>query len=368
MTSKLKFFSSSAAIAAVLITPAIAMATTAQNTDVLNKVNLTYSVGGVDQTNAGANPIVATNTFKVDRKVLFSVVEKTPVGTTSVTPGQTGAVTAFTLSNLSNDVLDFTMTAANLATGAAAPRGADAFDVTGITLCRSTNGTTCDAAAAATLTVDNLAQDTGTTTILVFGNIPIAVTNGQISGVSLTATALQGDGTAFTTSTVAATADAVANGANTVETVFADDLTPALGNVTRNGSSFAYDDYTVSAATLTMFKSSRIVSDGVSTSNPKSIPGAVVEYCIAVSNTGGAAADLVNISDAVPGLTTYLATAGNTAKLAGTVTNFNTATQDCDYAGGVAAGASFTAPNVTGVLGSIPAGGTKGLVFRVTVN
>lgn len=368
MTSKLKLFSSSAAVIAVVLTPVAALATTAQNTDVLNTVNLTYSVGGVDQTNAGANPIVATNTFKVDRKVLFSVVEKTPVGTTSVSPGQNGAVTAFTLSNFSNDTLDFTMTAANLATGASAPRGTDAFDVTGITLCRSTNGTTCDAAAAATLTIDNLAQDTGTTTILVFGNVPLAATNGQISGVSLTATALQSNGTAFTTSTTAATADAVANGALTVETVFADDLTPVLGNISRNGSSFAFDDYTVSAATLAMFKSSRIVTDNVSATNPKAIPGAVVEYCIAVQNTGGAAADLVNISDAVPALTTYLATAGNTAKLAGTVTNFNTATQDCDYAGGAAAGASFTAPNVTGALGSIPAGGIKGLVFRVTIN
>ena len=364
MTSKLKTFGTSAAIVAMLMTPVTAMATTAQGTDVLNTVSLTYQVGGVTQT----PPPNATNTFKVDRKVLFSVVEKTPVGTTSVTPGQVGAVTSFTLSNLSNDVLDFTLTAANLATSATTPRGTDAFDVTGITMCRSTNGTTCDAAAAATLTIDNLAQDTGTTTILVFGTVPVAATNGQIAGVSLTATALQGDGTAFTTSTVAATADAVVNGALTVETVFADDLTPVLGNVSRNGSSYAYDDYTISAATLAMFKSSRVVSDGVSATNPKAIPGAVVEYCIAVTNTGGTAADSVNLTDAVPALTTYLATAGNTAKLAGVVTSFGTAAQDCDYAGGAAAGASFTSPNVTGLLGTIAPGGTKGLVFRVTIN
>jgi uncharacterized repeat protein (TIGR01451 family) len=364
MTSKLKLFGTTAAIASMLMTPVVASATTTQGTDVLNTVSLTYQVGGVTQT----PPPNATNTFKVDRKVLFSVTERTPVGTSSVTPGQTGAVTAFTLSNLSNDVLDFTLTAANLATGATAPRGTDAFDVTGITLCRSTNGTTCDAAAAATLTVDNLAQDTGTTTILVFGNIPVAATNGQISGVSLTATALNGDGSAITTSTTAATADAVANGALTVETVFADDLTPVLGNVSRNGSSFAYDDYTISAATLAMFKSSRIVSDGVSASNPKAIPGAVVEYCIAVTNTGASPADLVNITDPVPALTSYLASAGNTAKLAGTITGFGTAAQDCDYAGGAAAGASFTSPNVTGALGTIAPGATRGLVFRVTIN
>ncbi len=364
MTSKLKILGASTAIAALLMTPVAAMATTAQNTDVLNTVSLTYQVGGVTQT----PPPNATNTFKVDRKVLFSVVERTPVGTTSVTPGQNGAITAFTLSNFSNDILDFTMTAANLATSATTPRGTDAFDVSGITLCRSTNGTTCDAAAAATLTVDNLAADTGTTTILVFGNVPVAATNGQISGVSLTATALESSGAAFTTSTTAATADAVANGALTVETVFADDLTPVLGNVSRNGTSFAYDDYTVSTATLAMFKSSKVISDGISASNPKAIPGAVVEYCIAVTNTGGSAADLVTLTDAVPALTTYLATAGNTAKLAGTVTNFNTATQDCDYAGGAAAGASFTSPDVTGLLGTIAAGATTGLVFRVTIN
>jgi uncharacterized repeat protein (TIGR01451 family) len=364
MTSKLKILGASTAMAAMLMTPVTAMATTAQGTDVLNTVSVTYDVGGVAQT----PPPNATNTFKVDRKVLFSVVEKTPTGTTSVTPGQTGAVTSFTLSNLSNDVLDFSLTAANLVSAATTPRGTDAFDVTGLTLCRSTNGTTCDAAAAATLTVDNLAADTGTTTILVFGNIPGTATNGQIAGVSLTATALQSSGAAFTTPTTAAGQDAIANGAATVETVFADDLTPVLGNVSRNGTSFAQDDYTISTAVLAVYKSSKVISDGVSTTNPKAIPGAVVEYCIAVTNNGAVAADAVNITDTVPSLTTYLATAGNTAKLAGTVTNFNTATQDCDYAGGAAAGASFTSPDVTGLLGSIPAGGTKGLVFRVTIN
>jgi uncharacterized repeat protein (TIGR01451 family) len=368
MTSKLKILGASTAMAAMLMTPVAAMATTAQNTDILNTVNVTYSVGGVDQTNGGASPLQATNTFKVDRKVLFSIVERTPVGTTSVVPGQTGAVTAFTLSNFSNDLLDFNMTVANLASAATTPRGTDAFDVSGLTMCRSTNGTTCDVAAAATLVIDNLVADTGTTTILVFGTIPGTATNGQISGVSLTATALQSSGAAFTTPTTAAGQDAIANGALTVETVFADDLTPVLGNVSRNGSSYAYDDYTVSTAVLQVYKSSKIISDGVSTSNFKAIPGAVVEYCIAVRNNGAVDATPVNVADDIPVNTTYLGTVGNTPKLGGTITNFATATQDCDYAGGVAAGAGYTAPNATGALGTLTPGSTKALVFRVTLN
>ena len=53
---------------------------------------------------------------------------------------------------------------------------------------------------------------------------------------------------------------------------------------------FADDDYTIKAAGLTAIKTSRVVSDPVNdTTDPKMIPGAVVEYCISVANAMGSA-------------------------------------------------------------------------------
>ena len=70
--------------------------------------------------------------------------------------------------------------------------------------------------------------------------------------------------------------------------MFAD--TNADGNVARDGIHFDEDDYTILAASLTATKSSRVISDPFNgTTNPKMIPGAVVEYCIAVANGAGGA-------------------------------------------------------------------------------
>ncbi|HEU0133204.1 MAG TPA: hypothetical protein VFR28_00125, partial [Allosphingosinicella sp.] len=91
------------AAAAVAATPASA-AGTAAGTTVTNVVTLDYKVGGIDQ-----NQISATDSFKVDRKVNLSVVESGTSATT-VTPGQSAAITTFTVSNASNAPLDFALT------------------------------------------------------------------------------------------------------------------------------------------------------------------------------------------------------------------------------------------------------------------
>ena len=115
MTSTLKSLVASTALAATLgvSAPAFAVGTT-QGTDITNSVTVNYIVGTTPQTPVTSN----TDTFEVDRKVNFTLVERATVGTTSVNPGQTAQQTAFTLTNLSNDLLDFDLTAANLLTGA----------------------------------------------------------------------------------------------------------------------------------------------------------------------------------------------------------------------------------------------------------
>jgi uncharacterized repeat protein (TIGR01451 family) len=347
MTSKLKLFATASAMAATLMTSVSAYATTAPGVDILNNVTVDFQVGGVAQTQR-----TASDTFKVDRKILFTVVERTPTGTTNVSPGQTGAITAFTVTNTSNDLLDFALTAANLA-GGAAPRGTDTIDVSNLLICLDAdNNGACDAAATATLTLNDLARDGGTTTVLIVGDVAAAATTGQLAGVRLTATARNSDGTAITGVATDATVNTTA-----VETIFAD--------TGRDGVESALDDYTVAAAALSVFKSSRVVSDGVSTSNPKAIPGAVVEYCISVANASGSAtATNINVGDLIPANTTFVA---GSIFVDAAVTAPG-ATQVCS--GGTAGGTYVTTPaaKASGTLSDITAGAARALIFRVTIN
>jgi uncharacterized repeat protein (TIGR01451 family) len=371
MTSKLKLLSASSGFGLML---AFASPAYAQNTDantlIQNTVNVNYQVGGVAQTQ-----ISAVDQFRVDRKILFSVAEKTVVGTTSVTSGQIGAITAFTIVNSANDTLDFSLAATNTANGTTigGARGTDSIDVSNFAYAIDTNGNgILDGAETfvASLTLNDVVKG-GIVNVLVRSDIPLAA-NGAVSVVQLAATALNSNGTAIT-----AVTDANVNTADTVsgtfQTIFADDLTPTQGNTSRNGVSWAWDDYTVSAPVLSVAKTSRIVSDGVSASNPKAIPGAVVEYCISVANgAGGATASNVAISDLVPPNTTYVP---GSILVNATVTTPG-ATQTCSGGTAVTDGADAdagefgtpTALTAYGRLTNIAASSANALIFRVTLN
>ena len=365
MTSKLKFLVASSVVTLSILgaTPVFAGGTT-PGTNIVNNVNVNFQVGGVAQTQQ-----TATNTFVVDRKILFTLEEKATTGTTSVSPGQTARATTFILSNTSNDVLDFAITPSQLTGGTAAHGGTDAFDVTNLLVCLDANAdAVCDAAPTATLTVEDLAADTNMT-ILIVGNIPLSATNGQVAGVTLSAAALNSNGSAITLAT-----DATVNGAGTVETIFADTVKTGNGGTSaaRDGIDVATDDYTIAAAVLSVFKSSLVISDGVSTSNFKSVPGAVVEYCISVANAAaGATATNISISDLVPTNTTFVA---GSIKVDGNVTTPG-AGQTCsggtvvtDAADADAGSFGTPANTVAGTLANISGGGSSALIFRVTLN
>lgn len=371
MTSKLKLLVASAVIPAVFLNAVPAMAAgTTQGTSVLNNVTVDFQVGGVAQTQA-----TASNTFVVDRKILFNIAEKATTGTTTVFPGQTARVTTFLLTNAANDTLDFTVTPANIVGGTAAHGGTDAFDVTNLLICFDAGPTpdgVCDGAPSASLTINDLVAD-GTATILILGDIPAGATNGQVANVSATATALNSNGSAITGAGAAA-ADATVNGAGTVETIFADVAKSGNGgtSVARDGIDVATDDYTVSAAVLSVFKSSRIISDGVSTSNFKSIPGAVVEYCISVSNAAGAAsATNIAIRDVVPANLTF---SPGTIFVDATVTSPGVS-QTCASGTGVTDATDADAgqyntglTRAEGTLSTIAANSSRALIFRAVIN
>lgn len=340
-TTRFRVAASLMAVATGLAAPAFAAGTTS-GTTVTNTVNVTYNVGGVAQ-----NTLSASDTFTVDRKVNLTVTE-VGGGTTQVSPGQLAAVTTFDVTNLSNATVDVALAASNLA--------GDNYDVSNFKYYVDTNsnGAYNVGIDQQVTYVDQLAAD-GTRRVFVVADIPLGQTTGQVANIRLSGVASEGTTAGSLGATISQTV-----GANTagVDTVLAD--TNANGNTASDGISFAQDSYTVLSAALSAIKSSRIVSDPISgTTNPKAIPGAVIEYCIAVTNSGGADATSVAVNDPLPGTTTYEPTFG--VKVDGTVTS-GSCNPDGAIAGNQAAG------TVTGTIPTISSGQVRTVLFRVTIN
>jgi len=362
MTRTSRLLACSAALAIALgATPAWADGTRA-GTTITNNVTVNYQVGGVAQT-----AITATNTFTVDRKVNLVVAE---VGGTAtiVTPGQVLAVTTFTVTNTSNDTIDVILQGTQQTGGASAFGSlADTFDAGNVRLFVDSNGngTYDDGTDLQVTYLDELSAsptgDTNTRTVFVVVDVPVTGAANQnlvtddVATVILTGTAAQGgaagsQGTAFVETTGANTAG--------VDTVFAD--TAADGNTARDGQSFARDDYRVTAAALTAAKTSTIVSDPQNgTTNPKAVPGAVIEYCIAITNAAGSAtATSVVVTDPVPAELAFLA---SSIRVNGTVDGSGI----CQGDGGT--GGTFAGTIVTATLDPIAAGETRTVRFQATV-
>ena len=337
------------AVTAIAASPAFAAGTTA-GTTITNQVTLDYKVGGIDQ-----NQVTASDTFTVDRKVNLLVTENG--STTSVTPGQTAAVTSFIVTNSSNAPIDLALAVTQLSGGSAAHGGTDNYNVTGPKMYVDTNlNNGFDPGTDVEVTyLDQVAAD-NSKTVFVVADIPLGRSTNDVAGIRLTATASEANAAGSLGSTITQT-----TGANTsaVDTVFADVATD--GNVLRDGIHFDEDDYTVLAAALSATKTSRVISDPFNGStNPKMIPGAVVEYCIAVANAAGSAtASNISVSDELPSQTTYDSAFG--IKLNGTVTSGT-----CNTDG--TSGGSYASGVVSGTLTDIAAGVTRTLVFRVSVN
>lgn len=356
MTFKLKHLvgTSAVALAALASAPAFAAGTDA-GSSITNTATLNYNVGTVAQT-----PIDAVNTFTVDRKVNF-VVAEVGSSTTSVVPGQANAVTTFTVTNTSNTAIDVGLTAAQLS-GVTAPfaGGTDNFNVTGVKMYidHATSGTagTYDPGVDVEVTyLDELAED-AVKTVYVVAAVPIGQVNNDIAVVSLTGRAKEAGASGTAGADINAT-----SGANTagMDTVLADG-TGTDDAADYDGFHSARDDYKVAAPVLTVTKLSRPISDPVNgTTDPKMIPGATVEYCITVANdAAGATASSIVITDPLPSQTAYVSGFG--------------VYEGGSVSGGVCSGGAATGTEssgtVTGNLGTLTAGQTKTVYFRVLIN
>ena len=353
-----KFLGSSGvfALSALIAQPAMA-AGTASGTTITNTVTVNYQVGGVAQTATSAS-----NTVTVDRKISLTVAE---VGTTTtqVSPGQTNAVTSFTVTNSSNATLDFALSAVQA--GATAVHGnPDTFDATNVRVFVDTNSNgSFDAGTDQQVAyLDELAADQSRT-VFVVSDIPLGQVTGDVAAVTLTATAREGGTAASQGAALTETNTGTTNEANPtfVDTVFADGA--GVSDAARDAAYSATDDYTVLAALLTILKSSKVVTDPFNgTTNPKAIPGATIEYCISIANAAGAAtATAVSIVDPLPTNVTY--DSGFGIFVNGTVTS-----GACNADGSAGGSYDSGTTTVSGTLSDIAAGQERTMRFRATVN
>lgn len=312
---------------------------TAAGTEIENKVSVSYSVAGTAQTSVESN----TDKFVVDRVIDLTVAEANGQDTV-VAPDAADQVVSFQVTNLSNDVLDFGLTATQ--------GTSDQFDTTGVLIYVDTDGDGDYTNETAVDYIDELPAG-DTVTVFVVSKIPNGVVTGNEADIILTAQALSGDvsgtkGSVFTPAT--------SNGAMVVDTIFAD--INGDDDTAKDGKHSDTDTYIVSAADLDVVKTSKIVSDPVNgTANPMAIPGAIVEYCIAVTNAaGGASATGVSISDTLPTTVTY------------DTTNMGVKAQggDCSTPGTV--DGAHASGVVSGNLGTIGAGQTSTLIFQAKIN
>lgn len=120
--------------------------------------------------------------------------------------------------------------------------------------------------------------------------------------------------------------------------------------------------------TISPVKSSTVISDPLNgTTNPKMIPGAVIEYCIAITNSGDTAATGVSASDPLPAKSTYVAG----SMMSGTSCATATTAEDDDNTGADESdpyGASVAGNTLTATAGSLAAGQTLAVKFRTTIN
>ncbi|MVZ96268.1 DUF11 domain-containing protein [Sphingorhabdus sp. IMCC26285] len=153
-----------------------------------------------------------------------------------------------------------------------------------------------------------------------------------------------------------------------------DTITIVYGNHTTapadpDGQAIAINDFTFCnpQTALSVTKLSNVVGDGVSGSNPKSVPGAIVRYCVLVSNSGSATSSNVVATDSIPANLTFVPG----SLLSGTSCAAAATAEDDNNSGGDETdpfGMDFAGNVVTGRAASLGPAASFAMVFNATVN
>jgi uncharacterized repeat protein (TIGR01451 family) len=338
-----------------------------------NRATVNYTVGTVAQTPIESSPtgnstpgvgIGANTNFVVDRRIDFDVVE-TGGGGLLVAPGQTNVVAMFTVTNTSNAAQGFQLGAQNL-TGGQVFGDTDNTDVGNLRVFVDNPGAGGTAgvfdAGFDTLNYVNTLGEDLSAVVFIVADVPLTVLNGQFAHVRLTA---QG----AVVGTNGGTLETETAGADTsgIDVVFGD---PA-----RDNSESADDQFEVQSASLTITKSSSLISDPFNGTgaNRKAIPGAVIEYVVSIANTGTSPATSVRLSDTLDATLAFTAGQynGGAADVqidVGAVTTYCLAEAGADSNGdGCSRTGQTLNVNPTAAI-SVAPGQTATMRFRATIN
>jgi len=285
---------------------ALALGTDA-GTLVSNQATVAYEVGGNVQTpipsdpTGNSDPAAGSSTeFLVDRRVNFTIVASDGVHT-SVAPGDVQAIAAFSLTNLSNAIMDWDLTLVDLTSADGSVYGLPDTDVVLINYTirvANGDGATGEPDFGADVDfVDELGEDE-IVVIYVFADAPLTLVNDDVDNFTLNATAADH---ATATATPGMLDDLLtqspgADDPTIIESVFlnASGEDPTSGNATESVS----DGFLVDSAALFITKVA--VVDSAPFGSQKAIPGAIIEYTITIDNSAGDSdATDVSISDVI---------------------------------------------------------------------
>jgi uncharacterized repeat protein (TIGR01451 family) len=124
---------------------------------------------------------------------------------------------------------------------------------------------------------------------------------------------------------------------------------------------------TPAPAAITTTKISGAISDGISAANPKFIPGAIISYCITISNAGPSHAVNINAADVIPAALTYIPG----SMLSGENCGVTATTEDDDNTGADEndpVGTSINATTISIASPILAASGSFAIRYRATVN
>lgn len=323
-------------------------------TTIDNTASVTFSVAGVQQSAVDSD----TATFEVDRRVDFELVPVSP-GLELIAPNQQGLILSFTLTNESNDTLDFSLGQAALGNGdaitgiveTATGESMSGVDIEVAPSFIGGGGTEDPSPGAGNDNVNNLPPGE-TIRINIYSNAPVDLPDLSRPAIELSVSAEDSDGNPITDDSGDADLPGV------VQNVLVD------GGVTRVVS----DGFEVTAADVTATKDSEVVEDPFSgTTNPKAIPGAYVEYTFVVTNAASGDATDVTITDSLDTTVVQLlngayddgGTAVNVDLGGGNFCNADAVDDGCTYDPGTG--------DLEIVIGTLAGGSSQTIKFQVVI-
>jgi len=273
-------------------------------TKIDNTAHVDFKVGTIAQ---GADSTTAT--FYVGVKVNVAVAT-TDAADVTVYPGSADTLLHFRITNNGNAPQRYALSYVQEADTTPSPfvgGGNDSYNATDVTL---------SSATIASLAPDDY-QD-----ITISADTPLSQTDAQVAVYALKAQSQ------WVGNSANVTVDGTATGANiggavcgvpgpdvqNIDVVVGD--ASSDNDAARDGAHSARSAYKVMAANLTITKSSQVVYDPVNCSSysplvcpgtVRAIPGAVVEYTVAIANSATGTATNVTVKDAIPANLTFLA-------------------------------------------------------------